>query len=147
MTVIIEREKQLKIDEFKPLVEESQQNGFRFVKRLADGWENGSNQFNRAGEFILVAKINEQIVGTCGLNIDPYQAVMGLGRVRHLYVLSDYRRQGIASRLIDRVVEDAKPYFHTLNLRTDSDLADKFYLNRGFQSSHELPECTHWLRL
>ncbi|MGK7894535.1 MAG: GNAT family N-acetyltransferase, partial [Xenococcus sp. (in: cyanobacteria)] len=76
-----------------------------------------------------------------------YYPVVGLGRVRHLYVLSSKRRQGIGSQLLRQIIQQAKQNFDLLNLRTHNPEESLFYLSQGFQRSYERPECTHILEL
>lgn len=83
----------------------------------------------------------------CGLNVDPYTEDERVGRVRHLYVLFDYRRLGAGRRLVEAVVAAAKSRFIFLRLRTESIEAADFYEKLGFQRSCELPDCTHVLEL
>src|SRR5688500_12943140 len=76
-----------------PLVEESLTEGVSFVERLVREHRDGTNRFDRAGEVLFGATIGERLVGVCGLNRDPYLDDPRAGRVRHLYVLSAYRRR------------------------------------------------------
>jgi len=147
MTIKIERVKELSVIELKPLIQNSQDGDFSFVQRLVNEWIAKTNCFDRESEILLWAKDNNQPVGLCGLNIDPYYPVSGLGRVRHLYVLSSKRRQGIGSQLIQEIIQQAKQNFDLLNLRTNDAEANLFYLAQGFQRSYERPECTHIFKL
>ena len=147
MTIEINHIKELSVRELKPLVQDSQKRGFSFVQLLVDEWMANINCFNKSGEILLLAKDNHQPVGICGLNIDPYYRVSGLSRVRHLYVLSSKRRQGVGSQLIKEIIQIAKQNFDLLNLRTNNTEANLFYLAQGFQRSYERPECTHILKL
>lgn len=146
MAIKIKKTKELSITELKPLIEDSQKEGISFVQRLVDEWVTKTNCFDREGEVFLIAN-DSKLVGLCGLNIDPYYPVSGLGRVRHLYILSSRRRQGIGTLLIQNIIEQARQNFDLLNLRTNNPQADRFYLARGFQRSYERPECTHILKL
>lgn len=147
MTIKIEREKDLACIELELLIQDSQIEGFAFVQRFVDEWRAETNCFHRKGEMFLTAKENDLVVGCCGLNIDPYYCVSGLGRVRHFYVMSSKRRQGIGSQLIQEIVREAKHNFNWLNLRTNNAKASLFYLAQGFKRSYERPECTHILKL
>ena len=51
-------------------------------------WRTGTNRFDRPDEALFGAWAKGQLVGVCGLNIDPYRGDDRVGRVRHLYVLS-----------------------------------------------------------
>jgi GNAT superfamily N-acetyltransferase len=147
MTIKIERVKKLSYIELESLIQDSKLEGFAFVHRFVDEWRAETNCFNRKGEIFFIAKDNNQLVGCCGLNIDPYYLVSGLGRVRHLYVLSSKRRQGIGSQLIKEIVREAKHNFDWLNLRTNDVEASLFYLAQGFKRSYKRPESTHVLKL
>ncbi|MCX6758656.1 MAG: GNAT family N-acetyltransferase [Candidatus Nealsonbacteria bacterium] len=72
-----------------------------------------------------------------GLNVDPYATDPGIGRVRHLYISKDFRNQGIASNLLERIVERSKEFFTVLRVSThgkggENPEADKFYEFMGF---------------
>ena len=147
MAIEIKNTNELSLIELQPLLEDSRNQDIVFVDLLINEWIAKINCFNQEGEVLLLAKDDGKIVGLCGLNIDPYHRVSGLGRVRHLYVLSTKRRQGIGSQLIQHIIQQAKSHFDLLNLRTNNAEADKFYLAQGFQRSYERPECTHILKL
>ncbi len=149
MVIKIKRIEQLHFDfiELQPLIEDSKNQGIFLIQRLVDDWISGTNCFNREGEILLGARDDDKLVGLCGLNLDPYHPVSGLGRVRHLYVLSSKRRQGIGTQLIKQIIQQAQQHFDVLNLRTTNSEADKFYLAQGFRRSYERPECTHILNL
>lgn len=147
MLLEIEKIEKLPIIELQPLIEDSDQENIFFVRRFIKEWITRTNCFNKEGEVFLIAKESSQLIGLCGLNIDPYHRVSQLGRVRHLYILSSRRREGIGTLLISHTIELARQNFDLLNLRTDNPEADRFYLARGFQRSYERPECTHILKL
>ena len=147
MPIDIKPTQQLSTIEMQTLIEDSRNQGFLFVERCVNNWIAQKNCFNKKGEVLLIAKDKNIIVGLCGLNIDPYHQVPGLGRVRHLYVLSSNRRQGIGSQLIKKIIYYAQGNFDFLNLRTYNAEASNFYLAQGFQRCYERPECTHILRL
>jgi len=130
---------------FAELVEEREQAGFRFVRRLVEDWQSGSNRFALPGEALFVALSGEQVVGVCGLNIDPYSVVAAVGRVRRLYVLSAFRRQGVGRRLVQAVVAASQGSFYSLRLRTETAEASRFYAALGFQECVGVPDCTHVL--
>src|SRR5207249_6785208 len=81
------------------LVAESERLGLRLVRRLADEWATGANRFDRPGEILFGAFIDGRLVGVGGLNIDPYAGDERVGRLRHLYVLSAFRRMGVGRQL------------------------------------------------
>jgi GNAT superfamily N-acetyltransferase len=142
MDVDIQRPYDLPMGSFAALIAESEQSGFRFVRRLANEWAGGTNRFDKPGEALLAAWVGGQLVGVCGLNIDPYAGDDRVGRVRRLYVLARYRRLGIGGRLVEAVVRAARGRFISLRLRTESPAATAFYERLGFRRV-ELPDCTH----
>jgi GNAT superfamily N-acetyltransferase len=144
MEVGIQRLNDLSLGAFALLIAESERAGFRFVRRLADEWADGVNRFDKPGEALFAAWVGGQLVGVCGLNVDPYVGDDRVGRVRRLYVLAEYRGLGIGSRLVDAVVRAARGRFLSLRLRTESPAAAAFYERLGFRRV-ELPDCTHVL--
>jgi len=97
--VSIERITNLEAGQVAALVAESEAQGLRFVRRLADEWASGANRFDRPGEALFVARDDGRVLGVGGLNLDPYAAEATVGRVRHLYVLRAYRRLGFGRRI------------------------------------------------
>ena len=129
------------------LLAESEQAGLRLVRRLVDEWASGANRFDRPGERLFGAWVDGQVVGVCGLNVDPYAAEDRVGRVRHLYVLSAFRRRGVGRRLIAEVIEAARGPFGALRLRTANPEAARVYEAIGFRPSGQTADCTHIMEL
>ena len=140
----IERVNELAPGCLAALLAESGQAGSLIVRRLVDEWASGANRFDRSGEALFTARIEGRLVGVCGLNVDPYSAEPRLGRVRHLYVLSAYRRRGIGRQLVAEVIAAARGRFDHLRLSTGNPAAARFYERLGFRSA-EAPHCTHVL--
>jgi hypothetical protein len=69
---VIERLSGEPADRLRPLVAESERQGFRFVRRLVEEWTRGVNRFDRPGEVLFAARSGDDVVGVCGLNVDPY---------------------------------------------------------------------------
>lgn len=133
-------------DAIAPLVIEAAGEGFRFMRRLEDEWQSGANRFQSAGEFMLGAHADGRLIAVGGLNVDPYAAAEGIGRVRHVYVARDARRSGVGAMLVRRIMADATPTFSVLRLRTDTAEAAAFYERLGFQPTTE-PAATHIIAL
>ncbi len=129
------------------LWEESQSQGFRFVERLVREYRSGANCFNRSGEVLLSVHAQDEIIGIGGLNRDPYLNDAMIGRLRHLYVASAWRRQGIGRRLVDQLIHEARQHYQLLTLRTDTVAADRFYQKLGFQTHPQWEYTTHYLQL
>ncbi len=141
--ITIERIYWLPIDRLNPLVNEASATGFHALSRLLDEWQSGRNRFGQPGEAIFVAIDNGIIVGVCGLNRDPYVSDPSVGRVRHLYVALDHRRNGIGSRLVRAVMGVAMGSSTRLRLRTDNPDADAFYRSLGFMRLADEAACSH----
>jgi GNAT superfamily N-acetyltransferase len=134
-------------EEVLELAEQAEREGYRFVTRLIDDWREGSNRFDGPGEAVFAASIDQRIVGVCGLNVDPYVQEASLGRVRHLYVLPDFRRSGVGSVLMSMVIDEAARTFERLRLRTRNPGAAVFYEALGFEPVVGDTTCTHQLPL
>jgi GNAT superfamily N-acetyltransferase len=130
-----------------PLLEESEREGFRFVRRVLDEWRCGANRFTGRGEVLFGAWIEETLVGLCGLMQDPYQDRPEVGRLRNLYVLPAYRSHGIGAALTRAVIDAARTSFDTLRLRAGTAGAARLYERLGFSPVAEMPDCTHLLQL
>jgi ribosomal protein S18 acetylase RimI-like enzyme len=145
--VVVERLVQSPAEGLGALIAESEAGGLRLVRRLVDEWTSGANRFDRPGEALFVARIAGEIVGVCGLNLDPYAAAPTIGRVRHLYVSLAHRRRGIGRRLMAEVVAAARGRFERLHLRTTNPAAAALYERLGFRRLDDVPDCTHVLDL
>ncbi len=121
----------------EPLLAEAGQQGFGFMRRLADEWASGANRFDGDGERFSGAFSGGRLVGVGGINRDPYTNADGVGRLRHLYVLTSARRLGVGSLLVSRILKDAEHAFRVVRLRTMSAAAAAFYLRIGFTSTDD----------
>jgi len=141
--IAIERIDCLPIDRLNPLVVEAAATGFHGLSRLLTEWQSGQNRFDQPGEAIFIATENGNIVGVCGLNSDPYLDDPTVGRVRHLHVALDHRRNGIGTQFVRAVMGVAMGRFARLRLRTDSPDADAFYRSLGFVRFAAEAACSH----
>jgi ribosomal protein S18 acetylase RimI-like enzyme len=128
-----------------PLLAESEREGWRFVRRLADEWAAGTNRFDRPGEALLAAQVAGALVGVCGLNIDPYAGDPAIGRVRRLYVLGAFRRRGVGNILMQAILQSVRNSFRSLRVRTQSAAASRLFELLGFVPVVGVPESTHTL--
>lgn len=130
------------------LVEESKNEGFRFLERLVNDYKDGTNNFNKPGELLYgVFNTEGLLVAIGGLNIDPFSNVEKIGRLRRFYVSKDYRRKGIGRFLLNQIIYDAKKHYKILVLHTDTEQADTFYTSFGFSKKNRFPNSTHCLEL
>ncbi|WP_096154021.1 GNAT family N-acetyltransferase [Bacillus sp. FJAT-45066] len=128
------------------LVKQSKEDGFRFVERLANDYKNGSNTFNHSREGLFgVFKEEGVLVAIGGLNKDPFSNEQSIGRLRRFYVSKEYRRNGIGSLLVKKIIDEAKRYYKILVLHTDTEQADKFYTSLGFSKDNLYPNSSHFM--
>jgi len=144
----IERLQELPVDALGALVVESEQAGSTFVRRLVDEWISGANRFDRPGEALFGLKVDGRLIGVCGLNVDPYTDAARVGRVRHLYVLTAFRRLGAGRKLVNEVIVTGRASFNVLRLRTTNPAAARLYEALGFRPTQEsIDGATHILEL
>ncbi|MBI3514839.1 MAG: GNAT family N-acetyltransferase [Proteobacteria bacterium] len=131
---------------FADLAAEARGQGRDFVDRMDTEWRDGSNRFDAAGEVLFGAFDGERLVGVGGLNRDPYVAAPRIGRLRHLYVLTAWRRGAAGGALVRAVVEAARGGFDCVRLRTSAPAAVRLYEALGFAPVDD-PTATHILML
>lgn len=88
-----------------PLLKASKAEGFNLVLRLCENWESGANRFNLPGEAYFAAEHEGRLLGVGGRSQDPYLKDPAVLRVRHVYVLPDWRRFGIATALMKKFLK------------------------------------------
>jgi GNAT superfamily N-acetyltransferase len=130
------------------LVEQSKEDGFRFLERLVNDLKSGSNTFNREGE-VLIGVFNEKGIPVAigGLNRDPFSKDKNIGRLRRFYVSKEVRRSGIGSLLVNRIIDEAKRHYEIVVLHTDTEQGDRFYRAVGFSRWNLYPGSSHYLVL
>jgi GNAT superfamily N-acetyltransferase len=144
MPALIEPLQDLPVDAMGAFVTENERAGFRFVRRLIDEWVSGANRFDRPGEALFAARVDGRLLGVCGLNVDPYSVEARVGRVRHLYVLSAFRRLGVGRQLVAGVVAAAQGRFDVLRLSTGNESAVRLYEALGFRPAGKaVRDATH----
>ncbi len=117
------------------------------VDRLVREHASGETTFEAPGEALFAARVGQTPVGVCGLTVDPYTREPRTGRVRRLYVAPPYRRRGLGSALVRRVIARATGHF--LRLRAydpDADVA-AFFESVGFEPVRGEQRCSHMLLL
>ena len=145
-TISIRQLTNLRRIELSELITESISEGFKLVEKLISDYESGANRFDREGESLFGAFFGDTLVGIGGLNIDPYSGDAARGRVRHLYVLKEFRRKGVGRLLLASVIGEATKHFTILALRTHNPEADQFYRRIGFEKV-EQENVTHSMSL
>ncbi len=137
----------LMLSNLRPLLDESLVEGYGFVQKLWDDYESGKNRFDTGGAILLGVFDDDHLVGVGGVQGDPYLKRADVGRIRHVYILHAYRRQGVGKRLLEELIQHAQAHFSLLTLRTQTQSAAAFYVASGFDDQPVFPEATHFLRL
>jgi GNAT superfamily N-acetyltransferase len=114
------------------LVEESEADGFRFLRRFRDDWTAGRARTDAPGEWFLGVVDGDALVAVGGVTRDPYLADARTGRIRHVYVARSHRRRGVGRRLLAELEGRARGVFDVLRLRTDTEEASRFYESIGY---------------
>ena len=124
----IEIQRLITLDGIGTLAEIARAEGFRMVDRLRREWADGTQCFNHPGEQLFGAYVSGQLVGIGGVTRQDATT----GRVRRVYVLPDFRRRGVATVLLQKVIELSRGHFSLLVLHTDNPDASFFYEANGF---------------
>ena len=125
------------------LLAESEQEGFRFIRRAREEWLSGANTFSQAGEAFYAVFEDGRLLAVGGINRESRQR----GRLRRFYVRREARRRGIGRELVRQVLAFASGYYAQVSLRCDTDVADRFYLAAGFSRTESVPGATHVIEL
>jgi GNAT superfamily N-acetyltransferase len=126
-----------------PLIEASRNEGFQFLIRLEDEFLSGKVRFDGNGEGLFGAYEGPTLIGVGGLTRDPYSDKPHTGRVRHLYVLPQWRGRGIGASLLSAIEHRAEAHFKALVLRTDTSAGAAFYQSHGYESLAAGGTATH----
>ncbi|CAM4032230.1 GNAT family N-acetyltransferase [Mesobacillus thioparans] len=132
--------------ELDDLLAESKEEGFRFLERLINDYKNGSNTFSHAGEGLFCAFSEDgTLMAIGGLNQDTFSNEREVGRLRRFYVRQEYRRHGIGSLLVKRIMDEANNHYKVLVLHTDTEQGDLFYCSIGFSKGDRYPNSSHYI--
>ncbi len=134
------------VGELQCLVEESKRIGYNFLQRTIDDWYSGVNKFDKPGEKLWGLRIGKDLIGVGGLNKDAYTLAPRVGRVRHLYIREARRREGYATLIMNKIMEEASHNFTLLRLFTDNAEASAFYEKLGFKQTEEF-KASHFITL
>ena len=129
----------------QPMIAAGLPEGFGFVQRLWDDYLLGVQTFSEPGAALLGIFEEEACLAIGGVHPDPYLNDPQIGRIRHVYVLPDYRRHGLGRQLMTALIDHASGHFSTLTLRTLTKEAAAFYVSLGFSDVPRYDQATHWL--
>ncbi|CAI8705726.1 putative acyltransferase [Pseudomonas sp. IT-196MI5] len=118
--------------QIRELETEAVAEGFRFLSRLIEEWENGANRFDQQGECLFGAFRNGRLIAIGGLSSDPF-AEPDVGRLRRVYVARASRGQNVGKALVQQLLELASEHFRVVRLTTDTPEGAVFYLRCGFR--------------
>jgi len=127
----------------KGLLAESEQEGFRFVRRAQEEWLSGANTFSQEGEALFAVFDEARLLAIGGINRESDRQ----GRLRRFYVRREERRKGIGRQLVLQVLDFASRYYSQVGLRCDTTAADRFYVAVGFSRTDSDPRLTHVIEL
>jgi GNAT superfamily N-acetyltransferase len=125
------------------LLAESEQDGFRFVRRAQEEWLSGANTFSKDGEALFAVFEQDRLLAIGGINHESARD----GRLRRFYVRRDERRRGIGRQLVRHVLAFASRNYSRVGLRCDTAAADRFYRALGFSRTDSDPGVTHVIEL
>lgn len=83
----------------------------------------------------VVAEIDGNLVGYCSMHI-----VVDEGHIMNIAVLKDFRRRGIAEKLLKKTIELSKAVFFTLEVRMSNFGAVRLYEKFGFEIMGRRPK-------
>jgi GNAT superfamily N-acetyltransferase len=125
------------------LLAESEEEGFRFVRRAQEEWLSGANRFSKEGEALFGVFEKECLRAIGGVNRESERC----GRLRRFYVRREKRRTGIGRRLLQHVLAFSRRYYSRVALRCDTKAADRFYCALGFDRTSSITGVTHVISL
>ncbi|HDR7794390.1 TPA: GNAT family N-acetyltransferase [Bacillus luti] len=126
------------------LVKESKKEGFHFLTKLRNEYENNINTFRKIGECLYGIFQDEELIGIGGVNVDPYTEDTKVGRLRRFYISKDYRRRGLGNMLLNRLLSHAEKYFDVIVLYTDTKQGNVFYTANGFVKGNLYKSSSHY---
>ncbi|QIO09099.1 GNAT family N-acetyltransferase [Acinetobacter lanii] len=120
--------------EIAELEKQAVSEGFSFVGRMIEEFNNGTNKFDQQGEFLLMAYDGKKLIACGGLNQQRSEDTHGkhIGRVRRFYVLPQYRKYGVGKQLLQHLEKKAVSHFSALCLNTDTQSAAHFYQKMNY---------------
>ncbi|MGE4612606.1 MAG: GNAT family N-acetyltransferase [Paracoccaceae bacterium] len=95
---------------FKKLVSKPEAQGHGFVGRFAARWASGEFLFDKPGEKLLAIRHDHQIIAFGRICFDPYSSDPNAGRLRHLYVLEEWRGRNLGASLVSSLTDRPHPF-------------------------------------
>lgn len=133
------------------LVEESEAEAYRHVRRLVEEWRSGVARFDRLGEALYYVRCFNTsdlevrpLAGIGGITIDPHCPDGETGRIRRLYVRPRHRGRGVGWTLLRSAMASRRGSpFRRIRVRTEH--AGPYFERFGFNPIDD-PNATHeWI--
>ncbi|MBK0024512.1 GNAT family N-acetyltransferase [Ochrobactrum sp. S46] len=140
--VVIRQIVELPVD-FDRLLVEANAEGLDTMSVLQDQWRDRSNRFERSGEILALATIDNEVAGIGGITQDFVDN--NWLRMRRFYVRPAYRRRGIGRKIAVFVLEHTKAFDRQIALYADGPEAEAFWATLGFHAI-ERDNTTHVFR-
>ncbi|PDT06498.1 GNAT family N-acetyltransferase [Rhizobium chutanense] len=118
--------------EIADLESAARQEGYRHITRLVDEWAAGGTRFERDGERLLGAYVDEALAGIGGMTVEP--ALSGALRMRRFYIGPAMRERGIGRKLALALLDHARSCGSIVTVHAGNDGAAKFWASLGFQA-------------
>lgn len=116
---------------FAELRAASDAEGYDFMARLALYWADGAYRGDRQAS-LRAAYVDGDLAGLGAQALDDYDVSPNHRRIRHFYVLPQYRRHGVGRKLALALMEDALALAPRLHLRATHDFSTAFWDSLGF---------------
>ena len=117
------------LPDLSDLAAAAQADGHSITARLVTEWADHRNRFDGPGEALLVALIDERIVGVGGITIEPSEPQSF--RMRRLYVLPGCRRAGVGRALVEAPI--AEHPLEKITVHAGTQTAPVFWEECGFR--------------
>ena len=116
------------------------------IERLLEDWAAGDNRFDQPGE-CLFGFYEGELLAVAGVNRHQQPELGEVGRIRRVFVHPDVRDQGVGTRLVKRVMQQAGNQFSVFTVNVGKRSAYGFYQNLGFMPAKNMQGVTHFLTL
>ena len=118
--------------------------GYRHLDRLSQDWNSHAQRFAGAGEVLLAAYREGELVGVGGVTREPSDIAEPALRLRRLFVHASARRNGAGRTIVAALVHEGFDNAPLLTVNAGDAVASAFWEAQGFRPvagrawSHEL---------
>jgi GNAT superfamily N-acetyltransferase len=103
-------------DEITGLAAEARAEGHGNVDRLVSEWASGAMRFEAEGEALFAVYLEGELAGIGGVTREPLASDAPVMRARRLYVAPRFRGQGVATALVDAIIQQGFQVAGRLNV-------------------------------